>query len=300
MKRVKMAIVILLLIFLLMLCVTARIYEKNFEFRGVVTEHETKELLDRYPKLKREKETIITKGNIELAGYWYNKKANQPIIVFSQGIRTKAVGYINEINFFATNGYSVFSFDNTGCGESGGDNIRGLPQSVVDLDCVLSYLENKDEYKNTKIFLYGHSWGGYAVCAVNMFNHRVSGVVERSGFNDTVKMIKRTITDRQNKIVANVIGPFVKIYEFMKFGKYANATAVAGINLANCPVMLMHSYDDTVVPFDVGIVGCKDAITKSSVTFKLYEDKNHHITDKEGVCDYKILEEVKKFFDELK
>ena len=151
--------VIGLMIFLLLLCITARIYEMNFGYRSNITEEEINEILNQYPKLIREKEEILTKENIRLVGYWYNKKENQPIIVFSQGIGTRVIGYINEINYFATNGYTVFAFDNTGCGESEGENIRGLPQSVVDLDCVLTYLENLEPYKNEKIFLYGHSWG---------------------------------------------------------------------------------------------------------------------------------------------
>jgi len=298
MKRIMMGIVIILLIFLLMLCITARIYEVNFGYRSNITEAEVQEILSQYPNLTREKEEILTKENIKLVGYWYNKKDNQPIIVFSQGIGTRVIGYINEINYFATNGYTVFAFDNTGCGESEGENIRGLPQSVVDLDCVLTHIENLDEYKDENIFLYGHSWGGFAVCAVNNFNHRVAGVVERSGFNSTTKMIHRVVIERQNKVAANIINPFVKIYEFMKFGKYTNATAVKGINSVDCPIMIMHSYDDEVVPYDVGIARYKDEITNPNLVLKLYEDRNHIITAKDGNYDYEVLEEIKDFFDE--
>jgi len=297
MKRIMMIIAAMLMIFLLLLGITARIYEINFGYRSNITEEELNEILSGYPKLKREKEEILTKENIKLVGYWYNRKDNESIIVFSQGIGTRVIGYINEINYFATNGYTVFAFDNTGCGESEGENIRGLPQSVVDLDCVLSHIENSDEYKDEKIFLYGHSWGGFAVCAVNNFNHKISGIVERSGFNDTASMIKRVVTERQNKIAAGIIEPFVKIYEFIKFGKYTNATAVNGINSVDCPVMIMHSYDDTVVPYDVGIANFKDKITNPFVTFKLYENRNHIVTAKDGNYDYEVLREIKEFFD---
>ena len=143
----------------------------------------------------------------------------------------------------------------------------------------------------------GHSWGGFAVCAVNNFNHRVSGVVERSGFNSTTSMIYRVVTERQNSVAASILNPFVKIYEFLKFGKYTNATAVNGINSVNCPVMVMHSYDDTVVPFEVGIANFKDEITNPFVTFKLYEDRNHIVTAKDGEYDYAVLDEIREFFE---
>lgn len=300
MKRIAMFSVLLIILFLLMLCITARIYEVNFGYRSDITEDEIKEILSHYPKLSREKEEILTKENIKLVGYWYNKKENQPIIIFSQGIGTRVIGYINEINYFATNGYTVFAFDNTGCGESEGENIRGLPQSVVDLDCVLSYIENLEDYKNEKILLYGHSWGGFAVCAVNNFNHRIAGVVERSGFNSTSRMIYSVVTKRQNKVVASIINPFVKVYEFLKFGKYTNATAVKGINSVDSPIMIMHSYDDEVVPYVVSISNYKDEIKNPNVVFKIYEDRNHNITAKDGKYDYDILREIKEFFDEIK
>lgn len=292
-------VVIILMICLLLLTITAKIYENNFGYRGEITHEEITDRLSHYPKLTREKEEILTKEKIKLIGYWYNKKENQPIIVFSQGIGTRVIDYINEINYFATNGYTVFAFDNTGCGESEGKTIRGLPQSVVDLDCVLSYIENLQEYKDEKIFLYGHSWGGFAVCAVNNFNHRVSGVVERSGFNSTSTMIHRVVTSRQNKVAADIINPFVKIYEFSKFGKYAKVTAVDGINSSDIPVMIMHSYDDEVVPYEVGIANFNEQIINSKVEIKTYEDRNHTITHKDSEYDYETLEEIKNFFDAI-
>lgn len=292
-------IILLIMFFLLMLCITARIYEANFGYRSNITDEEIKEILTKYSKLSREKEEIFTKENVKLVGYWYNKKENQPIIIFSQGIGTRIIGYIDEINYFATNGYTVFAFDNTGCGESEGKNIRGLPQSVIDLDCVLSYVENLEEAKDKKIFLYGHSWGGFAVCAVNNFDHKITGVVERSGFNDTSTMIHKVITKRQNKVVANILKPFVKAYEFLKFGKYTNAKAVNGINSVSCPFLLIHSYDDEVVPYDVSIVNFKDKIVNNNVTLKLYKDRNHNVISKDGNYDYEALREIKEFFDKI-
>lgn len=294
-----MGIVILIMLFLLMLCITARIYEKNFGYRSNITLEETEEILGQHPELKREKEEILTKEDIKLIGYWYNRKDNQPVIIFSQGIGTRVIGYINEISYFATNGYTVFAFDNTGSGESEGENIRGLPQSVVDLDCVLSYIENLEETKDKKIFLYGHSWGGFAVCAVNNLNHRISGVVERSGFNSTSTMIHSAVTSRQNKVVADMINPFVKIYEFLKFGKYSKLTAVDGINSSDIPIMIMHSYDDDVVPYEVGIANFKQEITNPNVKIKTYEDRKHTVTHKNNEYDYEVLKEIKNFFDEI-
>ena len=43
----------------------------------------------------------------------------------------------------------------------------------------------------------------------------------------------------------------------------------------------------------------KDEITNPFVTFKLYEDRNHIVTAKDGEYDYEVLEEIKSFFDDV-
>lgn len=279
-----------------MLCITARIYEISFGYRSNVTENETRKILSNYPNLTREKKEIFTKEKKKIVGYFYNKKDNTPVIIFSQGIGSRAIDYIHEINYFVLKGYTVFSFDNIGCGESEGETIRGLSQSVVDLDLVLTYIENSEEFKNSKIFLYGHSWGGFAVCAVNNFPHRVDGIVERSGFNKSTKMIYSFLENSQNEVIAKIISPFVGIYELIKFGKYANIAATDGINLVFCPVMIMHSTDDTVVPYDASIVFNKNKIVNKRLVIKEYSEKNHFITSDYDKIDYDILGEINDFF----
>ena len=296
MKKAVKLIVFFMILFLFMLCITAKIYEISFGYRSNITEDETRKTLSNYPNLTREKEEILTKEKKKIIGYFYNKKDNQPLIIFSQGIGSRALDYIHEINYFVLKGYTVFSFDNIGCGESEGETIRGLSQSVVDLDCVLTHIENSEEFKKSKIFLYGHSWGGFAVCAVNNFSHKVAGVVERSGFNKSTKMIYKFLEENKNKVVAKIVSPFVGIYEFIKFGRYANITATDGINLASCPVMIMHSTDDTVVPYDVSIVSNKDKIKNRRLVIKEYSEKNHFITSDYNKIDYDILGEINDFF----
>lgn len=279
-----------------MLCLTARIYEISFNYRSNITSEEKEKILANYPKLLSEKEEILTKENKKIVGYFYNKKAEQPLIIFSQGIGSRAIDYIHEVNYFVLKGYTVFLFDNIGCGESEGESIKGLPQSVVDLDCVLTHIENLGEFNNSKVFLYGHSWGGFAVCAVNNFSHNVDGIVERSGFGKSTEMIYKFLQDNKNDVLARVISPIAGVYEFIKFGKYATVTATEGINMATCPVMIMHSTDDTVVPYDVSIVSYKNEMTNDKVIVKEYNDKNHFITSDYNKIDYEVLAEIDDFF----
>ena len=121
-------------------------------------------------------------------------------------------------------------------------------------------------------------------------------MVERSGFNKSTKMIYSFLQYNQNEVAAKIVSPFVNIYEFIKFGKYANITATDGINSVACPVMIMHSTDDTVVPYDVSIVFNKDKITNKKLIVKEYYDRNHFITSDYNKIEYGILSEINDFF----
>ena len=74
-------------------------------------------------------------------------------------------------------------------GHSEGSGTRGLPQSALDLDAALDYIESDESLNSFPVFLMGHSWGGYAVTAVLNFDHEIAGSVSVAGYNDPMTMI---------------------------------------------------------------------------------------------------------------
>ncbi|MCI9334610.1 MAG: alpha/beta hydrolase, partial [Lachnospiraceae bacterium] len=46
--------------------------------------------------------------------------------------------------------------------------------------------------------------------------------------------------------------PFVKLHERMKYGGYASNTAMDGFSKSNAAVLVVHSFDDEVVPAEYG------------------------------------------------
>ena len=51
----------------------------------------------------------------------------------------------------AQHDYFVFAYDATGNDESEGDSVEGLPQGVIDLDNVITFVEQQDEFKDLPI-----------------------------------------------------------------------------------------------------------------------------------------------------
>lgn len=307
-KMMKVLVLLFFIYCIFMLLLTSFLYEHGFSYSKPLTQEESNEKFSKYPNLTRKHFQITSKDDILLNGYLYSLKNSQMktkgTVVLSHGLGLTHSDYLHEISYFVKNGYQVFGFDNTGSGESGGNSVKGLSRSVVDLDYVLTFLENSEEFQNKPLFLYGHSWGGFAVCAVNNKTHNVSGIVERSGFNKSVGIIYETLAMTLGKPTTNALAPFIHIYEWLKFGKYSIFSATEGLNLSKCPALIMHSTDDPIVPISQSVVGNKEQIHNPNVIIKEFNNKSHYITStvENGQVtgtDSVILKAIIDFYDSI-
>ena len=188
-----------------------------------------------------------------LVGYMYSSGQDQRgIIVFSHGYGYGGHNsYMAAINYLAQNGYYVFAYDATGCDESSGKGIGGVPQGVIDLDHAISFVEESGNFPALPIGLFGHSWGGYSACNVLTYHPEIEAVIECSG--------PCSSTDLLEGGGKNVVGPFIyvvlpviKIYERLKFGDYAVNTALDGFNASDAEIMVVHGTNDKIVPINYG------------------------------------------------
>jgi len=216
----------------------------------------------------------------ELTGYIYGPSKNaKGMVVISHGIGGGADSYIQEATYFAKKGYKVLSFSNTGCHESEGEGTMGLSQSVIDLDAALDFVEAQKEFEDLPVFLYGHSWGGYAVTAILNYDHPVAGVVSIAGYNSPMEMIMAWCRPQMGNIVPYAEYPFIWIYQKLLFGGASNLSAAEGINNVDTPVLIIHGTDDEVIAFDgPSIIAHRDEITNPNVVYMAIDEegKNHH------------------------
>lgn len=282
-KRTKILIssliilVILLFIFLPM-TITIVAYNSNFGMRVAVSEDSYSE--DNFDMLREEISFPSNKGQI-LRGYIYRKDDSytpKALIVFSHCYTNTHNDYLNQIYYFVENGYIALAYDNTGCGMSDGEDMIGLAQSPLDLSSALTFVENNDNLKGYNVFLYGHSWGGYAVTAVLNYGHKVDGVVSRSGFNNSRDML----IEYGKRLYGNWLGllsPYAYIYEKIKFGNDVDKNGIKGINSApNTPILLLHSKDDEVISLSNSLLAHTDEmVNPDRIKTILYEDKTHDV-----------------------
>ena len=221
----------------------------------------------KYPR----EEVWFHSGKNRLQGFIYGDTNDLGLVVVSHGLGGTADGYLSLIMYFVDKGWRVFAFNNTGVSGSEGKDMRGLPQSAIDLDAALTYIENSDRLGNLPLMLIGHSWGGHAVCAVLNWDHRVNAAVSFVGFNNGYEIFKE-----QGGISAGaffkLLSPHFWAIHRVKFGSVMKFTAVDGINKANIPVMIVHSSDDRLVSDkSTAIYAYRDKITNPYVELVYFD-----------------------------
>ncbi len=254
---------------------TDLLYKKIFAHR-TISEPIKRFELDDFPLLLKEK-VKFQSGNNLLTGYFYNYQNYKvdKIIVFVHGYGNGHYQYLEIINYFAKNGFYVFSYDATSFDESEGEGIEGFPQGVKDLACAIKYIKDVRGYKDKDIILVGHSWGGYSVGAVtNVFPH-ISKVVSFAGFNYSVDLIQAHGNEWAGEKIDEQI-PVIKEYEKHKFKEYSGYTVLTGIEKSTTEYLFVHSKDDDVVPISIGLeLYKKSNPSNPRLHYKVLKDRGH-------------------------
>lgn len=212
-----------------------------------------------------------------LSGFWYRSGGNQRgIIVVAHGFGGGGHhSYLDCVNAFAQHGYFVFAYDATGNDESEGEGVGGFPQGVIDLDYAISFVEDSGNFPQLPIGLFGHSWGGYSVCSVLTYHPEVQAVIACCGSNSSSDIFEAGgKTQAGNAIYAMM--PFVKMHEWIKFGKYATNTAMDGFKTSDAAILIAHSEDDETLPIQYGYDQYYDKYKDDlRFTFLRFKDKGH-------------------------
>jgi len=291
--------VILAVAVVLPLIVAAVIYDKNFDIR-FETKSWDKWSVDGFDGLKRDEFSFKSNKGQTLIGYKYYKEsaeAPKAVIVMAHGFGGGGhISYMNIADYFTNNGYIVFAYDATGNDESDG-KVGGLPQGVIDLDYAVNFVKTGDDFKGLPIVLFGHSWGAYSAGAVLNIHPDVKAAVLASGFNKSSDMIDDEGRG-QAGFAANLILPYIKLIDGLKFGKYASMSCINGFENTDAGIMIIHSEDDTEISYEKQFVRFKELFGGDPrFVFVDYKNKGHNaIFNSPAVREY--AKEVNEKFAE--
>ncbi|MBE5715074.1 MAG: alpha/beta fold hydrolase [Ruminiclostridium sp.] len=277
-----------LLIMIISLLLSAILYESVCGKRFEIYDSAHLPDLNDYKGLVNEPVTFPSKRGYKYTGFYYHDESYDSfrgLIVFSHGIFDGQLSYLPEIAYFARRGYKIFAFDNSGSHLSGGKSLRGLPQSAEDLDAALSFVTKTN---TLPLYLFGHSWGGYAVSAVHCYHlYDIKAVFVQSGFDQTSEMVLEEGSAMMGRWIY-ILRAYIKLYERMKYGKAAGYTAHAGIAKATAngtKFLILHSTDDKTISLKNSVLA--NVEKNDNITLITEKNKGHNSLDSDRAIKHK-------------
>ena len=215
----------------------------------------------------------VASADVQLAAYYYPVESPKGLAVVVHGMHAGADDYLPLIEAVTKGGYAVFAYDATGHYDSGGQDAIGMCQQLVDLDRVLTFLENNEPYSNMPKLLMGHSWGGYAVSSALALHPQVKACVCLAPMCDGTTVMVET-SRRYVGEMADTVKPVFDAYQKYLFGDYTRYNGVVGINALKVPVLIAQGVEDTVItPDGESITAYLDEITNPHV--QVYYGKDY-------------------------
>ena len=158
------------------------------------------------------------------------------VVVFCHGNAGNISHRLDKIRIFNSLGLGVLIFDYRGYGKSTG---RPCEKGIyLDAEAAYQYLASARAKAGTSgvldVLFYGESLG-CAVAVELALRHKPSGLILESPFT--------SIPDMGAKFF-----PWLPV-RFMVTNKYDSLAKIGGIN---CPLLVLHSPDDEIVPFEMG------------------------------------------------
>jgi uncharacterized protein len=130
-------------------------------------------------------------------------------------------------------GFQIFVFDYSGFGFSEGEATRS--NVLADASSALNYLKSRSDVKRTKIVIYGHSLGGH-----------LSAVVAEQRQDDIDGLVIEGAFSSHRDIAAKTAGIFGRMIVKESY------SACESIRKYKKPLLVIHSSEDDVVPFEMG------------------------------------------------
>lgn len=204
--------------------------------------------------------------------YHYADPVPGRLVIFDHGMGNGHRAYLREIEQLAKAGYLVYSYDHTGCMESGGEHTNGFAQSLKDLDDCITALKQEPALQGRTFSVVGHSWGGFSTMNISALHPEITHVVAMSGFVSVRRMLEQTFSGLLK-------GARKSLYELecRSNPEYVEFDAVQTLEKTASKVLLIASDDDKVVRREYHFDVLYSALSgRENIRFLLTEGKGHN------------------------
>ena len=173
-----------------------------------------------------------TTDRVKLSGWFIPSESARGVILFCHGNAGNISHRLESIQIFHRLGLDILIFDYRGYGQSEGKPTEH--GTYRDADAAWRYLTEERQVNPNKIVVFGRSLGG--AVASWLAQSQTPGVL----------ILESTFTSLPD--IAATLYPYVPVRLLLRF-QYNTAEYLAR---TNCPVLIVHSRDDEIMPFSHG------------------------------------------------
>jgi len=173
-----------------------------------------------------------TTDRVKLSGWFIPSESARGVILFCHGNAGNISHRLESIQIFHQLGLDVFIFDYRGYGQSEGKPTE--QGTYKDAEAAWRYLVEERQVSPSRVIVFGRSLGG--TVASWLAQSQTPGAL----------ILESTFTSLPD--IAATVYPYVPVRLLLRF-KYNTAEYLAGIN---CPVLIVHSRHDEIMPFSHG------------------------------------------------
>lgn len=200
---------------------------------------------------------VFLSSNGDSLNGWFMKPNDKPAgitILHLHGNAGSLFTQYKAISPLIKYGFQIFLFDYSGFGFSSGKATR--KNSLTDAISALEYVKTRKDVENTKLIIYGQSFGGH-----------LGGVVAGQKQNDIDGLVLEGAFSSPKDIAASKVPIIGRLLVKQLY------SANKSIKLFHKPVLIIHSIEDEAVPFYMGQKLFKCANSPK----EFYEIKKCHI-----------------------
>lgn len=226
-----------------------------------------------FPNLHKNEYIFNSSKGHKLHGnfYYYPNPIAKRVIIFDHGFGGGHLSYMKEIEKLCSFGFLVFSYDHTGCMNSGGENTYGMAQSLCDLNDALTELKRIDKLNGYDFSVVGHSWGGYSTLNICSLHPEISHIVVISGFVSVKELINSYFPG-----ILKIYRKYILELEEKNNSNFVKYDARESLKNSNAAILLIYSENDKLCKkyhYDILHSALNE---KQNVKFILEKNKGHN------------------------
>jgi len=180
--------------------------------------------------------SFTTSDGVELSGWYVPGNSSKGIILFCHGNAGNIGGRLEYLKIFHRLGFDTFIFDYRGFGRSEGETTE--KGTYRDIEAAMDHLIKNRNVSKDELIIYGRSLGG-AIAIHHARYHTPKMLIIDSSFTS------------YRKISTEVLSGFLLPIPVKWLARF-DYNSINDIGKIDCPVLVIHSSDDEMIPYSHG------------------------------------------------